>query len=196
MFQPKSFLLPKDLPFSQKTLENHIKLYEGYVKNANGILGKIEAYSDDPTENAIILGELHRRFSFEFDGMRNHEYYFQALEGGPFALKASSPLHKALSDTWGNFESFFSRFKTLATTRGIGWAMLYYDPSTNRLLMQWVDEQHLGHLTGLVPIIALDMWEHAYLMDKPSSEKGIYVDDYLSALNWEKIHDWFVRASV
>lgn len=195
-YQPQPFTLPETLPFSQKTLENHLKLYEGYVKNANGILEKIDALSGDPTANSVLLGELHRRFSFEFDGMRNHEYYFRALEGGPAPLEPSSPLHEALTQTWGDFETFLARFKTLAATRGIGWAMLYYDPAADRLLLAWVDEQHLGHLTGLVPIIALDMWEHAYLMDRPSSEKGTYASEYLSALNWKQANDWYVHARV
>lgn len=190
-YQTQTFTLPDSLPFSSKTLENHLKLYEGYVKNTNLVLQKLDEYSADPAGNAYVLGELQRRFSFEFDGMRNHEYYFRALEGGAVPLPSDSLLARKIDETWGSFDALLSRLKTLAATRGIGWAMLYYDPVADNLLTQWVDEQHLGHLTGLSPIIALDMWEHAYLMDFASTDKGKYADAYLSAINWRKANEWY-----
>lgn len=190
-YQAQTFTLPDSLPFSPKTLENHLKLYEGYVKNTNLVLQKLDEYGSDSVGNVYVLGELQRRFSFEFDGMRNHEYYFRVLEGGPVPLPSDSPLALKIQETWGSFDAFLSRFKTVAATRGIGWAMLYYDPATDNLLTQWVDEQHLGHLTGLSPIIALDMWEHAYLMDFASADKGKYADAYLSAINWQKANEWY-----
>ena len=193
-FDSKTFSLPPISGISEDTLSGHIKLYEGYVKQANVILDKIEEYSADPEANAYALGELQRRFAFEFDGMRNHEYYFGALEGGPKPLSSDSALAKAIAETWGSVEAFMNRFKAIGLTRGIGWAMLYYDPTTKQLLTQWVDEQHLGHLTGLSPIVTLDVWEHAYLRDYTPSDKSKYIAAYLSALNWETINSWFEKA--
>jgi len=194
-YTPKTFDLPEVPGISRKTMENHLKLYEGYVKQTNHILEKIEAYAKDSATHAYALGELQRRFSFEFDGMRNHEYYFGALEGGPTPLPDSSPLAQGITETWGSVECFLERLKAIALTRGIGWAMLCYDSEPKRLLTQWVDEQHLGHLTGLSPILALDMWEHSYLMDYPSSDKGAYVSAYLDALNWNTVSSWYEAAS-
>ncbi|MEK7606390.1 MAG: Fe-Mn family superoxide dismutase [Patescibacteria group bacterium] len=194
-FDPKTFTLPTVEGISDDTLKAHVKLYEGYVKQANVILDKIEEYAGDSEKNAYALGELQRRFAFEFDGMRNHEYYFTALEGGPKPLDADSPLAKAIVETWGSVEMFMNRFKAIGLTRGIGWAMLYYDPTTKRLLTQWVDEQHLGHLTGLSPIVTLDVWEHAYLRDYIPADKSKYIEAYLNALNWETINAWFLKAS-
>lgn len=190
-YSARQFSLPEVAGISPKTFETHIKLYEGYVKQANVILGKIEEYSKDSEANAYALGELQRRFSFEFDGMRNHEYYFGALEGGPKALPADSSLTQAIAETWGSVDAFMVRFKAIALTRGIGWAMLYYDPSAKRLLTQWVDEQHLGHLTGLSPIVTLDMWEHSYLLDYAPADKAKYAAAYLDAINWETVSAWF-----
>jgi Fe-Mn family superoxide dismutase len=195
-YSPKTFTLPEVALISQKTFENHLKLYEGYVKQTNHILEKIEEYSKDSKANAYALGELSRRFAFEFDGMRNHEFYFKALESGPEKLPEDSPLFQEIEKIWGSMDAFMERFKAIAMTRGVGWAMLYYDPLGDRLLTQWVDEQHLGHLTGLHPIIALDMWEHAYLMDYVSADKGKYVDAYLSAMNWHQANEWYVHARV
>lgn len=200
-YSARQFTLPEVSGISSKTFETHIKLYEGYVKQANVVLGKIDEYSKDSDlpgqagANAYALGELQRRFAFEFDGMRNHEYYFGALEGGPKALPADSALTKAITETWGSVDAFMTRFKAIALTRGIGWAMLYYDPVAKRLLTQWVDEQHLGHLTGLSPIVTLDMWEHSYLLDYAPADKAKYAAAYLDALNWETVSAWYNNAS-
>lgn len=171
---------------SEKTIEEHIKLYEGYVKHTNLILEKIETLKGK-SENAYELSEARRRFGFEFDGMRNHELYFGALEGRVEALSGDSKLSQKISEDFGSFENWLSDFKTLAKTRGIGWAILYYDKKTNTLLNSWVDEQHLGHLVGLTPIVALDMWEHSFVADYQPSGKAQYIDDYMSQINWSFI---------
>lgn len=190
-FTSKTFTLPAIEGISEKAIATHIKLYEGYVKHANVILETIEEYSKDSEKNAYALGELQRRFSFEFDGMRNHEYYFMLLEEGPKPLPEDAPLAKALASTWGSIDAFLARFKAIAMTRGIGWAMLLYDKHTDRLLTQWVDEQHLGHLTGLIPIVPLDMWEHSYILDYAPADKAKYIEAYLAAMNWETANEWF-----
>ena len=189
-FEIQKFDIPELKGISSKTTEEHLKLYEGYVKSSNFILSKIEELSKDTEANAYQLGELQRRFSFEFDGMRNHEFYFSSFEGGNVEI-SDGDLKKAISDEWGSFESWLARFKAVAKTRGIGWAILYYDKKNNRLLNTWVDEQHLGHLTGLSPILALDMWEHSFVADYQPSGKGNYIDDFFSNLNWDVIENNF-----
>ncbi|MES2930552.1 MAG: Fe-Mn family superoxide dismutase [Patescibacteria group bacterium] len=196
-FTPKTFSLPELKGISAKNIEEHLKLYKGYVTNANLILNKISELSKDsealPAQagNAYVLGELQRRFSFEFDGMRNHEYYFSSFEGGPHNLATESALKSGIEKEWGSLDAFMMRFKAIALTRGIGWAMLYYDAQSGHLLTQWVEEQHLGHLTGLSPVLALDMWEHAYVYDYPTSEKKKYVEAFFENLNWEVIEENF-----
>src|SRR3989344_1305670 len=86
---------------SKKTVDEHLKLYAGYVKHTNLILEKIDEYAKDSEKHAYALGELQRRFGFEFDGMRNHEYYFKSLEGGAKALPENSALKKAVEKEWG-----------------------------------------------------------------------------------------------
>jgi Fe-Mn family superoxide dismutase len=184
-FIEQKFAIPELKGISQKTIDEHLKLYAGYVKNANTILTKIEEYAKDSEAHAYALGELQRRFSFEFDGMRNHEYYFKHFEGGSTTLTQESALMKAIEDEWGSFDGWLNRFKAIAMTRGVGWAMLYFDKQTGRLLNNWNDEQHLGHLIGLTPILALDMWEHSFVMDYMPSGKKQYVDDFFSNLNWQ-----------
>jgi Fe-Mn family superoxide dismutase len=190
-FVEQKFNIPALKGISQKNIEEHLKLYGGYVKNANLILDEIKKN----TVGDYALAEMQRRFSFEFNGMVNHEYYFESFLGGPSPLSDKNPLRAALEKEWGSFDAWLARFKTVAATRGIGWAMLYFDPLTKRLLNAWVDEQHLGQLNGCKTLLALDMWEHAYVADYQPSGKKQYIEDFLANLNWNMVEKNFANAS-
>jgi Fe-Mn family superoxide dismutase len=195
-FEEKTFNIPELTGISAKSVEEHLKLYSGYVKHANLIQTMIEQYSGvDAEDGKYSLAEITRRFAFEFDGMRNHEYYFSHLEGGPAPLADGSPLMKAIEEEWGSYDAWLTRFKAVASTRGVGWAILYYDPMTKRLLNNWNDEQHLGHLIGLSPILALDMWEHSFVADYSPSGKKQYIEDFFANLNWLSAEENFRKAS-
>ena len=91
-------------------------------------------------------------------------------------------------------EIFLIGFKNLALTRGVGWAVLWYDKKDKRLIASWVDEQHLGELNGCEMILAIDMWEHAYVYDYPTSEKKKYIEAFFENLNWEVVAENFAKA--
>jgi len=187
-FEVKKFNIPTLKGISEKNIEEHLKLYEGYVKHANLILEEVA--NRDSEKDAYAIAEMQRRFAFEFDGMRNHEIYFTSFEGGAKEI-SEGELKNKISDTWGSFDNWLARFKTIAKTRGIGWAILYYDKNSDRLLNAWIDEQHLGHLNGCTPILALDMWEHSFVSDYYPSGKATYIEDYFANLNWEVIENNF-----
>lgn len=190
-FEERKFEIPELVGISKENIEEHLKLYSGYVKHANLILEKIEELSNDSEKNAYTLGELQRRFGFEFDGMRNHEYYFSLFEEGFKEADKNSDLYKKIEEDFGSFDLWFSKFKSIAMTRGVGWAFLYYDKNTDRLLNAFVEEQQIGHLTGLSPILALDMWEHSYVFDyKPSGKKN-YIEDFFKNINWQVVEKNF-----
>lgn len=184
MYTEQQFNIPALKGISEKTIEEHKKLYAGYVKHANLINDHIAELSKDSEKYAYELGELQRRFGFEWGGMRNHECYFSLLENGQQDLSTDSELSKALVAQWGSFEAWLARFQAIALTRGIGWSMLYWDPASKQLVNAWVDEQHLGQLTGCQLIVALDMWEHSYVADYQPSGKKQYVTDFMSQINW------------
>ena len=194
-FEERKFNIPKLKGLSEKTIEEHLKLYAGYVKHANLLLEKIEEVAMDAEKNAYALGEVQRRFGFEFDGVRNHEYYFAHLENGPIEINQDGTLYKAIEEEWGDFTKWLNRFKAICLTRGPGWAILYYDPITKRLLNAWVDEHQLGVLTGLSPILVVDIWEHAFIMDYLPSGKKSYVEDFFINLNWKNVEENFEVAS-
>lgn len=189
-FEEKKFSIPELKGISAKNIEEHLKLYAGYVKHFNLV--------HEVVENQAIpeyaRRETYRRQAFEFDGMRNHEYYFESLEGGAHPISENSELYKKIVEWTGSFDVFMTIFKNLATTRGVGWAMLGFDKKTSTLIQYWVDEQHFGHLTGVTPIIALDLWEHAYVADYQPSGKKQYVEDFFANLNWEKVEKNFLNA--
>ncbi len=190
-FIEQKFNIPALKGISAKTTEEHLKLYAGYVKHANLVLEKINELKQDAEKNAYALAEVNRRFGFEFNGMRNHEVYFKSLEGQSKALSPESELAKALGQTWGSYENWLAEFKAIALTRGIGWAMLYYDPASKQLLNAWIDEQHLGQLQNCSLILGLDMWEHSYVADYQPSGKKQYIEDFFENLNWEVIENNF-----
>lgn len=192
-FIEQKFNIPELKGISKKTMEEHLKLYAGYVKHSNLILEKIEEMKKDAERNAYALGEVNRRFGFEFNGMRNHEVYFKSFEGGAKSPREGE-LRASLEKHWGSFDSWLSEFKSVALTRGIGWAMLYYDPASRELLNAWIDEQHLGQLQNSALILGLDMWEHSYVADYQPSGKKQYVEDFFENLNWSVIEENFKKA--
>lgn len=198
-FEEHKFNIPQLEGISSKNIEEHLKLYAGYVKNANSVVEKISSLSADffgsGADNAYLIAELFRRFSFEYNGMRNHEIYFSSLEGGSKELNPESPLAKKLNEECGSVEIFLTGFKNLALTRGIGWAVLWYDKKDDRLIASWVDEQHLGQLNGCEMIMGIDMWEHAFVYDYPTSEKKKYVEAFFQNINWQTIENNFLEAT-
>jgi superoxide dismutase, Fe-Mn family len=187
-YEPVNFTIPELNGISTETISNHIALYQGYVKHVNLIREKIAAYSNDPDNNIFAIAEMQRRLGFEFGGMRNHEYYFAQFEGGAKPLPAGTLKHK-IEEQWGSVESWIRRFREIALTRGVGWAMLYHDSHTDQLVQTWVDEQHIGQLADLDIVLALDMWEHSYMRDYLSSEKSAYIDAFFANLNWEVVSE-------
>lgn len=170
--------------FSEKLLTNHFTLYQGYVANTNKLLDLIaEAPKDGKNPQ---FAELMRRLGFEWNGMRLHEYYFDALGGG--SLNKAGTLANKLSDDFGSVEEWEKSFKAVAGMRGIGWAALYFDPSAGRCLNFWIDEHEVSHPSGCRLLLIADVFEHAFMLDY-----GLNRADYIEALfrniNWEVVEN-------
>ena len=192
-YSAKKFTLPSLDGISDESVKQHLALYEGYVKNFNAISAKLVEYAADTEKNAHALSELVRRKSFEFDGMRLHEHYFEQFEGSSKALDENSALGKTLMNEYhGYFQEYF---KAIGNMRGPGWAMLYYDPIGKQFQTGFAGEQHQGHFVTLPIILALDVWEHAFILDHGASGKGKYLDAFFKNLNWGVMEKRFERAS-
>lgn len=167
--------------FSKKLLENHFKLYEGYVENTNKLREALSHVQRDP--KVPEFAELKRRFGWEFDGMRLHEFYFDNL-GGKEALKKSG-LQKGLEKEFGSFLAWEQDFRATAAIRGIGWAALCLDQSGNFFNI-WLEEHDGGHLAGSSILLILDAFEHAYMIDY-GIKRDEYIDAFLRNVKWELV---------
>ncbi len=194
-YQEQQFALPALQGISPKQLEIHLKLYGGYVKFFNH-LQEVEAeLMKDSEKNAYALSEVHRRLAFEFDGMRMHEYYFSQWEGGPQALDEGGGLAASLTRQHGSLAAWEANFRAIGMMRGIGWSILYFDDKAGQFINAWVGDHELGQLAGLPIILAMDMWEHAYMVDYTPAEKKNYVDAFFANLNWTVPQERFSKFS-
>jgi Fe-Mn family superoxide dismutase len=194
-YTARTFDLPELKGLSKKQIEVHLALYQGYVKNTNLLMSTIAAYEKTDDEGGkFAIAEMRRRLGFEFDGMRMHEYYFEQFEGEKGG-DPKSALALAAAEKYGNGENFISHIKEVAGTRGIGWTVVYYDPRGKTVHTAWVDDHQLGQLAGLPIILALDMWEHAYMVDYVPADKKSYVEAFLDNVNWTVIEGRFAAHS-
>lgn len=192
IYTPKQFAFGTLQGISQKQLDVHIKLYEGYVKFINVIEDQQKELLKDSEKNAYALAEVTRRIGFEFNGMRMHEHYFAQWEGT--ASPIAGPLADALAAQYGSVDAWMARFKGVAMMRGIGWAVLSYDTAGKQFVNHFVADHELGQLGGVTPILALDMWEHAFMVDYVPAEKAKYVDAFFANLNGSVVGQRFTAA--
>jgi len=190
-FTVRQFKIPDLKGISRRNLDEHLELYKGYVKFSNHIVQRIHELPKDDETAAYELSLLQRRFAYEHDGMRNHELFFEQFEEGAAACAPNGPFIQQAAKDFGSFDALVACLKGLAMTRGVGWVMLYSCGEAKRLFPQWVDEHHIGLLTGPKIVFALDMWEHAFVYDYATSEKKKYVEAVFSNLNWKKVEDRF-----
>lgn len=191
-YTTKTFNLPELSGLSAEQIKVHLGLYAGYVKHVNLIPEKIaQLAKENKLENQYLIHELRRRFGFEFNGMRMHEYYFEQFENEATERDANSALEKATTEKYGNGENFVAHIREVAGSRGIGWVVVYADPRANTIHTVFVNDHEVGQLAGLPVLLALDMWEHAFMVDYAPSEKASYIDAFFANLNWQTIEARF-----
>jgi Fe-Mn family superoxide dismutase len=169
--------------FSDTLLKNHFTLYQGYVTNTNKLLETFGQMLKEGKVGTPEFAELKRRFGWEFNGMRLHEYYFENL-GGKGGLEKTGKLFKKISEEFGSFENWEKEFKGAGAIRGIGWAVLYEDPLTGRLINFWINEHDVGHPAGCIPIMILDVFEHAFMIDY-GLKRTDYIEAFFKNINWK-----------
>ena len=171
--------------FGDTLLNNHFTLYKGYVTNANKLMDILSAMVKDGKAATPEYAELKRRFGWEFNGMRLHEYYFENL-GGKAAINKDGKLGKLIAGNFGSYDVWLQDFKATATMRGIGWTILYQDVSGGKLFNQWVNEHDVGHAAGCQPILILDVFEHAFLTDY-GLKRADYIEAFIKNIDWAAV---------
>jgi len=195
-YEAKSFTIPKLAGISEKQIEVHLGLYQGYIKHINLLREQIaDLTAQDPEKYAFAIESIRRRLGFEFNGMRMHEFYFPQWEGGPSAEPRGSTLDAALSEKYGSFDGFLTHMKGVAKSRGSGWATLAWDKAGKTPHIFWTADHELGTLADVEILLAMDMWEHAYMVDYVPAEKAAHIDAFFANLNWQVVEDRFAAAT-
>jgi len=168
--------------FSDQLLKNHFTLYQGYVANTNKLI-------DILRKNTYAIGtpeynELTRRFGWEWNGMRLHELYFGNM--AKVGKELSGELKKMIESTWGSFDNWKKDFTGCGMMRGIGWVILAYDGEKKMLFNIWINEHDVGHLAGAVPLLVMDVFEHAFMIDY-GLKKADYIEAFFKAINWNEV---------
>lgn len=176
--------------FSDALLNNHFTLYQGYVNNTNKVMETLENMSKEGKQSSPEFAELKRRLGWEWNGMRLHELYFQNLGGDGDPGKAPT-LMKAAEAQKGSVEACVKDFQSTAAMRGIGWVVVYEDIAHGMIINQWIEQHHGGHLAGLNPILVLDVFEHAFMLDY-GLKKADYVEAFMKNINWAEVEKRFV----
>ncbi len=171
--------------FSETLLTNHFTLYQGYVTNTNKLSDLLAAMLKEGKTGTPEYAELKRRFGFEFNGMRLHEYYFENL-GGKAPLDRFGALAKKLADACGSYEAWEQDFRATGAMRGIGWVVLYQDNVTGWLFNQWINEHEVSHLAGCRPILVMDVFEHAFMIDY-GLKRADYIEAFFKNINWNAV---------
>lgn len=169
--------------FSETLLKNHFTLYQGYVTNTNKALDILERMLKDGNAGTPEFSELKRRLGWEFNGMRLHEYYFENL-GGKGGINKEGRLAKQLAANFGSYEAWEKDFKATGAMRGIGWTVLYQDIVSGRFINFWINEHDVSHPAGCNPILIMDVFEHAFMLDY-GLKRADYIEAFFKNINWQ-----------
>jgi Fe-Mn family superoxide dismutase len=171
--------------FSDTLLKNHFTLYQGYVTNTNKVMDLLGAMLKEGKQATPEFAELKRRFGWEFNGMRLHELYFENLGGDGDPSKAPKLAKKAAA-LFGSVDLCAQDFNATAAMRGIGWVVCYEDMETGLLVNQWINEHDVGHPAGCNPILVLDVFEHAFMIDY-GLKRADYIQSFWKNVKWEVV---------
>ena len=172
--------------FSAQLLKNHFTLYQGYVKNVNALREELASLLAQGKAGTPAYAEQKRRYGWEFNGMRLHELYFGNMKPGGAGLAPDASLAAKIAEDFVSFDEWQQDFKAVGAMRGIGWVILYFDPAAGSLFNVWVNEHDAGHLAGAVPLLILDVFEHAYMLDY-GIKKADYIEAFFKAIDWDAV---------
>lgn len=193
VFETKTFDHLLGTPgFSDILLKNHFTLYQGYVTNTNKLSDAVAVMLKEGRTATPEYAELKRRFGWEFNGMRLHELYFGNMAKGGSLVDRNSVLFKKITEDFGSWENWEKDFRSTGAMRGIGWTILYLDRNSNKLFNVWVNEHDFGHLAGSVPLLILDVFEHAYMVDY-GLKKADYIEAFFKAIDWKVVLERFEK---
>ncbi|HYY58352.1 MAG TPA: superoxide dismutase [Pyrinomonadaceae bacterium] len=191
LYQPKQFNLSGLRGISDQTLEMHFKLYEGYVKETNKLTEKISEFLADgrvDQDEMPAYSELTRRLGFEYNGMVLHEYYFGNMKrDGTGDPDRNSPFFAAAEQSFGSYDTWKADFVGVGKMRGVGWAICYQNPANGRISNHWITLHETGNVSGFTPVLVMDVWEHAFILDYKPADRPKYIEAFFSNIDWAAV---------
>lgn len=175
-------------------INDHWKLYEAYVAQSNTLKAELQQMRQNGQGNTAAYADRRRRFGFEFNGMTLHEYYFGNLKAN-VERQTDGGFEKAAAEAYGSFDAWSEDFALTGKTRGIGWAICYIDPETGDLNNHFVQLHEEGNIAGYQPLVVMDVWEHAYMVDHQAGGRAAYIDAFLSNVNWDVVEKRWNKAT-
>lgn len=168
---------------TDEQINDHWNLYAAYVTQSNALkaqLGELREAGKGATPEYM---DRRRRFGFEFNGMVLHEYYFGNLSAN-VKLNESSDFSTAIIKQFGSIEAWKEDFANTGKSRGIGWAICMMDPLTGDINNHFVQLHEDGNVAGYHPIVVMDVWEHAYMVDHKAGGRPNYINAFMSNIDW------------
>ncbi len=198
-YTPRTYALSGLEGISDRTLEMHFKLYEGYVKETNRLVAQHAEFVKDgrvDQDEMPAYSEITRRLGFEYNGMVLHEYYFGNLKrGGSGDPASTSAFRRAAEASFGSHEIWKADFAGIGKMRGVGWAICYHDPATGRLSNHWITLHEVGNVAGFSPLLVMDVWEHAFLLDYAPADRAKYIEAFFANVDWAVVDERLRRGA-
>jgi len=192
-YQVRPFDLSGVQGLSKKAIDLHLGLYKTYVEQLNNLLEQ----SPERTAGAepLTLDGYNRRFAFEYNGVALHQLFFEQLAGKHRQPRSDGVFLEALQD-YGDFAGWKSSIEALAKTRGVGWVLTLRERGAERLHNCWIDLHQLSLPANCEIVFALDLWEHAYMIDFSPAQRADYVKIILDNVDWPVLDQRFAPAAV
>ena len=172
---------------SDTQLEQHFKLYEGYVKNTNLLREQVNEMLTKGQTDSPIFAELVRRLPFEQNGMVLHEHYFDNMSANGGEILKTGTFARSIDESFGSVDNYKKELMAMAKMRGVGWVLTLQDPATGWLANRWVTLHQDGNIAGYRPVLVLDVWEHAWTVDYKPTERAKYLEAWFNNVNWKTV---------
>ncbi len=193
-YEVKEHLKPANLNgISADQIDQHWNLYKGYVTQVNALEAELDALRKEGKEGSPAYTDRRRRYGFEYNGMVLHEWYFGNLKSGGSSLDGN--LKSAIEARWGSVDAWKADFANTGKSRSIGWAVLYVDPETKALANHFIQLHEEGNVAHFQPVLVMDVWEHAYMVDFGAGGRGAYIDQFFANVDLAKASERFDTVS-
>lgn len=181
---------------TDEQIEVHLKLYNGYVTRTNALLAKTAKMANEGQHADSSFQELKRRAGWEWNGMRLHEYYFDNLGASGALQAAQSPFAARVEAQFGTIDAWKADLMGVAKMPGVGWAITYLDPKNGQIWNHWVNQHEVGHPSGALPLLVLDVWEHAFSVYRKPTDRPAYLEDFFANVSWDVVGKRLASAGI